>query len=195
MLFLATCLLASWSSGQAAVEFGAGSATWSGRSGRLAGLALTALQTAGLVGMMSGVTKRLHLQWMANWSLGSFLFNVNFPDWFQLSPRERWNGLHKMQVGGPLVSGLLTWAAMLVPVFFFMAVVAPLLQSVAFVPLRLALRLFGAFHARYQRRPLGQAATLEGGRGALFGARCGKASPLLGGFHDVVDGSSRGLTA
>lgn len=145
LLFVASCLLACAAPGQAAVEFSMGSGSPAGHLARLLGLAFTVLQTAGLVGAAAGLPEALHPHWAARWALGSYLFNVNFLDAIFLPPGARWSLLQKVQLGGPVLSGLLTWAAMLLPVAPFMLGVAPLLQELAVSwPLRLCQHLAAA---------------------------------------------------
>lgn len=129
VLFVAMSLLASWLPGQRAVEFGTDSGTWLGRFARLSDVAVTLLQTTGLVAAMAPLAKRVHFSWAARWVLGSYMFNVNFLDVFFLPPKARWDIVKGLQVGNPVVSGVATWAAMVLPVAFFMLVAAPLLQT------------------------------------------------------------------
>mmetsp|Transcript_68085 Transcript_68085/g.221691 ORF Transcript_68085/g.221691 Transcript_68085/m.221691 type:complete len:442 (-) Transcript_68085:369-1694(-) len=162
LLFVASCLLGFWAPGQAAIEFGAGSSTWAGHFARLSGLTLTLLQTFGLTAALAPLARRIHFQWAARWVLGSYIFNVNFLDILFLSPGARWSIAKELQVGGPAVSGLLTWAAMLIPLLFFMLVVAPIFQLVVLVwPLR-AFACLGSFLLRLWRREV------EGGKEGMM---------------------------
>jgi len=129
--------------GQTALE---GGETEQSFAARALGLVMLLFQTGALVWVLDSFPN-LHLKWQARWALGSYIWNINFPDFIQISPEVRREIILKLQVGGPVLSGILTWTALLLPTVLFMTIVAPVLQTLFIVgPFGVACRVPSWWH-------------------------------------------------
>eukprot|EP00747_Dinoflagellata_sp_TGD_P081059 gnl/TRDRNA2_/TRDRNA2_161148_c0_seq1.p1 gnl/TRDRNA2_/TRDRNA2_161148_c0~~gnl/TRDRNA2_/TRDRNA2_161148_c0_seq1.p1 ORF type:complete len:277 (+),score=13.28 gnl/TRDRNA2_/TRDRNA2_161148_c0_seq1:68-832(+) len=130
--FVTSSIASCYLPGQGAIEKGVGLKTLGGHFATLLGFAFTVIQALFLARFFIYISHWCHFGWARRWLLGSYLFEAKFLDLLFLTHDQRWAPLRCLQVGGPLLSGMLQLLFMVSVAIFFMTCIAPVLQVVFF---------------------------------------------------------------